>query len=201
MPRSGGEGRTRWGAISAGLHVLLVVALAGGFRHEVATAPYKLPGTAQGVRLLTYYSPGTAPHAVNTVAKKEVVEKPSVLSTKAALTAPPTQSGAPAAETGTGSSAESGKGEGEIRIAVQTYFPYPKISPSVLPRGTNSDVILNAVIDPAGKIAELTVVKGMGPGIDDVVMATVKAWTFTPATRNGVAISSEQELHFHYERS
>jgi protein TonB len=43
--------------------------------------------------------------------------------------------------------------------------------------------------------------KGLGQPIDDVVIATVKQWSFAPATRNGVPIPSEQELHFHYERS
>jgi protein TonB len=28
----------------------------------------------------------------------------------------------------------------------------------------------------------------------------VKQWLFTPATKGGVPVASEQEFHFHYER-
>jgi len=62
-------------------------------------------------------------------------------------------------------------------------------------------VILDAVVDQNGKIAELRLIQGLGPAIDNVVIATVKQWSYTPATRNGVPVVSEQELHFHYERS
>jgi protein TonB len=36
--------------------------------------------------------------------------------------------------------------------------------------------------------------------VEQQVIATVQTWTFTPATRNGTPIASEQELLFHYER-
>jgi protein TonB len=62
-------------------------------------------------------------------------------------------------------------------------------------------VILDAVIDEHGKISDLKLMHGLGQPIDDVVIATVRQWSFAPATRNGVPIPSEQELHFHYERS
>jgi protein TonB len=188
--------------VSASVHVVAILGLMGLLHGRLHNAPYKLPGTAQGDRLLTFYSPGTTPHAVSEIAEKDTLPKPPSLFAKATVTAPPKkQVGAPAAETGVGSSTESGQGEGDIRIAVQRFFPYPTIDVTTLPHGTHSDVILNAVIGEDGKITELTVVKGLGPVVDDAVIATVKQWTFAPATKNGTPISSEQELHFHYERS
>jgi protein TonB len=41
-------------------------------------------------------------------------------------------------------------------------------------------------------------VKSLGESIDRVVLATVRQWSFSPATVNGRAITSEQEIHFHY---
>ncbi len=40
----------------------------------------------------------------------------------------------------------------------------------------------------------------MGAAIDSNVLATIQTWVFEPATRDGVAVASEQELLFHYER-
>jgi len=89
---------------------------------------------------------------------------------------------------------------GEISLALEKYFPYPKPDLSSLPHGTRGDVILDAVVGADGKIEELTLVQGLGPAIDSVVIATVKEWSYIPAMRGGVPVPSKQELHFHYER-
>jgi protein TonB len=104
-------------------------------------------------------------------------------------------------DAGTGSTTESGLGEGDIRIALLQHFPYPHPDLSALAHGTKGDVILDAVIDDHGKITQLTLVKGLDPSIDQAVIATVRQWLFTPATKDGVPVPSEQEFHFHYERS
>jgi protein TonB len=185
--------------LSATIHVIALLGILGVLHSGQKVAPYKIPGTAQGITLLTYYAPGSPAQAVNDVPVKQTI-KPTSAATLHSPVAPPKpkEPAAPAAETGTGSSPESGLGEGDIRIAFQTFSPHP--TPD-LPHGIKGDVILNAVIDEHGKIADLTLLKGLGPAIDDTVIATVKQWSFTPATRNGIPIPSEQELHFHYERS
>jgi protein TonB len=69
-----------------------------------------------------------------------------------------------------------------------------------LPSGTKGDVILDVVIDETGKISDLKLVKGIAQPIDETVIATVRQWTFNPASRDGQPVASEQELHFHYEK-
>lgn len=190
-------------AISAGVHVVIVLALAGVWRASTKVAPFRIPGTAQGTRLLTYYATGSPPHAVSELPS---AEKPKPVDTAKSRTvespvpkAP--QTAAPATDAGTGSSQLAGLGDGDIRIALQTVHPYPKPDLSALAPGTRGDVVLDAVIDERGKIASLKVLRGLGSSIDSIVIATVKGWEFSPATRNGVPIASEQELHFHYERA
>jgi protein TonB len=132
---------------------------------------------------------------------KRVEKKRSVASTEHTLEAPQVAHTQQAqTEVGVGTSARSGLGEGDITIALQTYFPYPKPDLSGLPHGTKGDVVLDAVIDEHGKIAQLTLLKGLGSPIDESVIATVQSWSYTPAMKNGVPVTSEQELHFHYER-
>src|SRR5665213_3463741 len=166
----------------------VVLFLAFGVLHTSHIAPFKLPGTAHGFTMLTYYAAGSPPHAVSDIPEKAPVKQKADTS-HAALTLPmpkPKPLAAPATQDGTGNSSDDGLGEGDIKIAEQTYFPYPRPSLSSLPHGNISD---------------LKLMKGLGQPIDDVVIATVKQWSFAPATRNGVPIPSEQELHFHYERS
>jgi protein TonB len=196
-------GRWRGSVISGTIHAVVLLGVFGVLHKAPRLAPYALPGTTKGVQFLTYYSPGSPEHAVSDVAVKTHVkqEKPKP-ALHTAVAAPKVEvAQAPSAERGTGDSAASGIGDGDINIALQQYFPYPKPDLSILPHGTKGDVVLNAVIDEHGKITELTVVKGFGPPIDDTVIATVKQWSWAPATRNGTPIPSEQELHFHYERS
>jgi protein TonB len=187
--------------LSVGMHAAILLVVAVWMHHIPRIAPFKLPGTAHGLTLLTYYSPGSRKlsatdspvrtnRATNAKAgrKREVADKPE-------------QPQPPRADPGTGNTSESGLGEGDIRIALLQHFPYPHPDLSALAHGTKGDVILDAVIDEHGKITQLTLLKGLEPSIDQAVIATVKQWLFTPATRDGVPVASEQEFHFHYERS
>jgi protein TonB len=186
-------------SMSLAFHGLLLALLLGVFGHRARLVPYRLPGTAQGTRLLTYYAPGS-PHS----ASAEVAVKPQMAPAPSLVHALPAPKPQPApatpAEHGSGDAAESGSGEGDIAIALQKFFPYPAVDLSGLPDHASGDVILNAVIDPDGKVADLTLLHGLGDPIDSTVIATVKQWTYTPARKNGVPVASEQELHFHFER-
>jgi periplasmic protein TonB len=103
--------------------------------------------------------------------------------------------------TGEGISGHSAWGKGEITIAYAKFFPYPAPDLSTMPPRTEGDVILTALIDEQGKIGDLTLLTGISPAIDHDVIQTVRLWTFTPATKDGLPVSSKQELHFHFRSS
>ena len=96
---------------------------------------------------------------------------------------------------------ETGQGTGDITIALLSYFPPPHPDLSSLAHGTKGDVILDVLINQSGLIDQLTLVHGIDAAIDQEVISVVKQWRFTPATKDGVSVASEQELRFHYERS
>jgi TonB family protein len=96
---------------------------------------------------------------------------------------------------------ETGQGTGDITIALLSYFPPPHPDLSSLAQGTKGDVILDVLINESGLIDQLTLVHGIDASIDQQVMSVVKEWRFTPATKDGVSVVSEQELRFHYERT
>jgi protein TonB len=186
--------------LSIAVHATLLLAIAVWMHRTPRIAPFKLPGTARGLTLLTYYSPGSRkPSATDSPVRGARTTNAKAQSRKPADKPAPPQP--PAADAGTASTTESGLGEGDIRIALLQHFPYPHPDLSALAHGTKGDVILDAVIDEHGKITQLTLVKGLDPSIDQAVIATVRQWLFTPATKDGVPVPSEQEFHFHYERS
>jgi protein TonB len=181
------------------IHAVGILWIAMALRSGVKIAPYRMPGSAQGVQFLTYYSPGSTSVTQAELSAK-TVEKPALNSKPKPVEAKAEPVVAPSSERGVGGAGQSGLGEGNITIALEKYFPYPKPSLDTLPRGTAGDVILNAVIDEHGKIAQLTVVQGLGAAIDNEVIATVNQWVYTPAMKDGVPVPSVEELHFHYER-
>jgi protein TonB len=191
--------------VSAALHLLLL----GLFIHHGAAwiAPIRLPGSEHGANLLLTYSPGRAPVRATapnpkTQPKQAIAaaSRPTPAPTpKPSTTSPNSQSPA-SAQPDSAAGADS-LGSGNINIALVSYFPPPKPDLSSLPRGTKGDVILDIVIDSSGKIADIKMTSGLGPGIDDTVIATVHQWTFHPATKDGQPVASEQELHFHYEKA
>lgn len=195
--------QTRGMLVSIAAHLSVAALLLLTIQHAPTIAPYKLPGTASGTHLLTYYSPGSATNQHAPTARPVEAKQP----TSAKLTpTPPVPTAKPkldqtSTEKGTGTDQLSGLGQGDISIALVRFYPSPQPDLSTLNPGQQGDVILEAVIDEQGKIAKLTLMEGLTPAINQEVLAKVQTWTFQPAKRNGTPVQSAQELHFHYERT
>jgi protein TonB len=186
--------------LSVAAHAAILVAVVVWIHRIPRIATFRLPGTARGLTLLTYYSPGSRKPAASDSIVHSRQNKNNARSASRTEVAKPTPPEPPQADVGTGNTTESGIGEGDIRIALLQHFPNPQPDLSALAPGTKGDIVLDAVIDAHGKVTELTLLKGLAPSIDQAVIATVKQWLFTPATKGGVPVASEQEFHFHYER-
>jgi TonB family protein len=55
-------------------------------------------------------------------------------------------------------------------------------------RGITGDVELEIVIRRDGSVGEVTVLKGLGAGLDQRAVAAVRQWRFSPARRKGEAV-------------
>jgi TonB family protein len=86
----------------------------------------------------------------------------------------------------------------EIVPALPQVFPDPAVSRADLPPGVQGDVIVEVTIDEQGNVVELKLIRGIGYGIEDRVMATLRQWHFRPAQRDGVTIASQHIVSFHY---
>lgn len=191
----------RWTAASVAVHVCVLGALL--IDRPPQLAPVDRPGNAKGHLLSLTYAPGMSAPAA-TLPSEKVPPRKTIPSPS--LPAPtPVQPEVAAAPTATASSpnASSGVdalGDGDTTVALVVAHPSPRPDLSQLPSGTSGDVIVDVVIDKDGRIAKSTMMRGLGHGIDQTVLATIQQWTFQPATRNGIPVASEQELLFHYVR-
>ncbi len=86
----------------------------------------------------------------------------------------------------------------ESRPALPVIFPNPTVSREDIPTGVAGDVIVEVTIDEKGNVADTRVLESLGYGLEDKVLAALKNWRFTPATMNGIAIASRQDVHFHF---
>jgi protein TonB len=96
-------------------------------------------------------------------------------------------------------SAYDGSASGdEVKPALPAAFQDLKIYRSELPSGLQGDVIVEITIDARGAVVEERLLQGLGHGVDERVIAVLHDWRFHPATRNGVAIPSKHDVHFHF---
>ena len=177
--------QSRWIAVSAALHALALAAVLRGSHMRVASIPH--PGTREGTHLALVYQPGRSA-AATAQAAVQPVDTP--LSRHLKLKPAPARPASPAASSSS-----------NVTVALATYFPWPRPDLSILPHGTRGDVVVDITIDQQGRIVETQVAQSMGPAIDSSVLSTIQNWTFKPATKDGVAVPSEQELLFHFEHA
>ena len=84
----------------------------------------------------------------------------------------------------------------EVRPALPSVFPDP-VSPP-LPAGVHGDVVVQVTIDAQGNITEKKILKALGYGAEERVLAALEGWRFRPATQDGVPIPSQQYMYFHF---
>jgi TonB family protein len=86
----------------------------------------------------------------------------------------------------------------EIKPALPVVGPQPQVYTPNLPRGFEGDVVVEITIDEQGNITNRVLVRGLGNGLDEQAIAALQNWRFRPATRDGVAIPSKQDVYFHF---
>jgi TonB family protein len=88
--------------------------------------------------------------------------------------------------------------EHDVRIALLVVSPDPPIDRRKLPDWIKGDVIVEVTIDEQGSVVKTKLLQSVGFGLDDIVVATLRGWRFTPAKVDGVVVASRQDVHFHF---
>jgi protein TonB len=89
----------------------------------------------------------------------------------------------------------------DVRPAIPTVFPDPLVYPWQIPAGVQGNVIVEITIDERGSVTDMKVLQALGYGIEDKVLAALRNWRFRPATIDGRAIASQQDVHFRFPSS
>lgn len=85
----------------------------------------------------------------------------------------------------------------DVRPAIEQSLVDPQFRVDV-PSGVDGDVIVEVTIDEHGGVIATKLLKGVGFGIDEKILATVRSyWHYTPATKDGVPIPSKQDARWH----
>ena len=87
----------------------------------------------------------------------------------------------------------------EVRPALPVVSPDP-IVPATELNGLQGDVVVEVTIDEKGNVIQKVVIQSLAPVIDGRVLEALENWRFRPATRNGVAIPSKQDVYYHFPR-
>jgi Gram-negative bacterial TonB protein C-terminal len=86
----------------------------------------------------------------------------------------------------------------EVRPAIRVFGSEPVLDTDDLAGVTEGNEIIEITIDDQGNIVEKTVIHSLGPIVDARVLAALGDWHFRPATRDGVAIPSKQDVYYHF---
>jgi TonB family protein len=183
------RGRRR-ASLLASLLIHCVIAYLWLHRAPVFVKPSSAASGQHGLsEQVTYFR---SPQAMKVAAKKS----PLRYQAKAVLAQEDPQK--TAARTGTEYGSVGSTSGTEARPALPLVFPDPAVFPWQVPNGLTGDVIVEVTIDDQGVVTETRLLQSLKPDIDEKVVATVRNWRFRPATVDGVAISSRQDVHFHY---
>jgi TonB family protein len=87
----------------------------------------------------------------------------------------------------------------EVRPALPVVSPDPIVAATEL-NGLQGDVVVEVTIDDRGNIIQKIVIQSLAPAIDSKVLEALENWRFRPATRNGLAIPSKQDVFYHFPR-
>lgn len=87
----------------------------------------------------------------------------------------------------------------QIKAALPVFTPDPPILRGEIPEpARGKDVVMNVIINEEGSIIAVKVLQGIGYGVENSIVETLRKWIYVPAKVNGKAIASQKELRFHF---
>ncbi len=85
----------------------------------------------------------------------------------------------------------------EVRPALRVAGSEPRVDTNDF-SGMEGNVVIEITIDERGNIVQKTLLSSLNPAVDQKVLAALEDWRFLPATRDGVAIPSKEDVYYHF---
>jgi TonB family protein len=185
--------------LSAATHAAVIAAVCLAL-HAGRTHPIYLESRCCSTAL--YYSSnvgGGSPKAAATPKKKRPATATAPASQPAIASAPVATAQTAQAQTGLVSQQQlptlgTGEGADDATPALPLFHPHPSIADRSLLPVKEQDVVVDVAISALGDVTGEKLIRGLGNNLDQVVLDTVKNWRFHPATLNGTAVASMEEI-------
>jgi protein TonB len=186
----------RFVALSAALHVLILSVVMMVEHRQRTVQVVEQPATKFYPAMLLYAGGTKAPWTPAPPGRRKHPEDVKQPTTDLAINRNP----APAAGSPISAPESMAAGNGSDKESADPAFPVfsprpPVVDRSLLP-DSNKEVVVDVKVSATGDVLEATLVKGIGNGLDQIVLDTVKTWRFHPATINGNPVATEAELIF-----
>jgi len=193
------KGIARFLILSAALH-LVISAVVFTVEHRRKTQVVVVEKPIKFYPAMVLYAGGTKAKRTDAPdgRKKHPLDAKQATSDLAIDRNPAPVAGQPVA-TPDSSAAGSGADRQNADPAFPVFSPHPPVSDRSLLPSSNREVIVDVKVSAAGDVLEATLVKGIGNGLDQIVLDTVKTWRFHPATINGSPVATEAELIFPFD--
>ncbi len=88
---------------------------------------------------------------------------------------------------------------GAVKPPRRLVTPLPNYPDAAWAQGITGDVLVRAIIDEHGKVAEIEVLRGLPYGMTEAAIEAIERWRFAPATRNGEAVPVYRNLSVRFE--
>jgi len=87
----------------------------------------------------------------------------------------------------------------EVKPPAAIYSPEPDFSEAARYERFQGTVAISLLIAKDGSVRQMRLLRALGMGLDEQVVAKVNTWRFSPATRNGepVSVDLNIEVDFH----
>jgi TonB family protein len=195
--------------VSLAAHLVIFALLIVLGRHAWVVRPIMVRGGSHAT--LLYWKEGVGGGLVKTQspgkanlspARVMTHEHPVQQSQKASLSPaaarPSTENSSSAAGNSDSKSQLSGSGEGSQNAtpAFPTFSPNPPVRDRSLLPQSETNVVVDVNVSAQGEVLDEKLVKGLGNGIDQIILETVKSWKFQPAMLDGTPVASVSELVF-----
>lgn len=190
------------GALASGAaHALLIALIVAAVRAQ-KTHPIYVESRCCSSAL--YWSPNGgagSPKPKHAAHHKRPTPTPAPATEEAMITAPAATAQTAQAQAGMVTQQQlptlgTGNGTQNAEPALPVYYPQPGVADRSLLPPAQRNVIVEVSIDALGGVTDEHLVSGLGNALDQIVLATVKGWRFRPATVNGTAVASVEDLVF-----
>lgn len=195
--------------VSLAAHLLIFALLILGGHHVIVIHPISARGGSHatmlywqggvGAGLAKTHSPGKAnlsPAPKTTHDHPVQQNQKASLSQAAARPSPENSSSAAGNSTTKSQLSGSGTGSQNATPAFPTYSPNPPVRDRSLLPQSETNVVVDVNVSAQGEVMDEKLVQGLGNGIDQVILETVRSWKFQPAMLDGTPVASMSELVF-----